>query len=72
MWVKNYFFIEKIFETRNVSLNTRQPADYEKFKNFGKNQKPAQTGNITKNFSAPRISLDAPIKIASGDCFAES
>ena len=71
MWVK-IFFIKKNFEKRNVSLKTRQPAYYKKNQKVQKkNQKPAQTGNI-KKISAPEISLDAPIKIASGDCFAES
>ena len=63
----NHFFIWNVFETKNVSLNSRQSAETYEFKIFRKNfQKIAQNWENSKSvLSAPEISLYAPIRIES-------
>ena len=58
----DYFFIQNVFETKNISLNSRESAESDDFKIFGKIQKSAQNWeNCRSVLSVSEISLDAPI-----------
>ena len=64
----NYFSIYNVFETKNISLNSIQSAEFDKFKIFRKILQ--KTGKIAEVFSAPEISLDVPIRIESESKYA--
>ena len=68
----DYFSIWSVFETKNISLNSIQSAEFDEFEIFRKVvQKPAQNWENSRIvLSAPEISLDAPIRIEGESKYA--
>ena len=68
----DYFSIQNVFETKNISLNSIQSAEFDEFKIFRKIfQKPAQNWENSRSvLSAPEISFDAPIRIENESKYA--
>ena len=62
-----YYFIQNVFEAKNISLISIQSAEFYEFKIFIKKfQRPSQNWENSRSvFSAHEISLDAPIRINS-------